>query len=130
MASRRVLKDILLRRVTSSPASGVRHCFSSSSSPETAPKIPHFSKKVNFSLFTFFYISGNDMRDWVDMRKWALFGLFSVLSCVVFSIVFRLCFIGFLIFDEIVNVDILGDRVEVCFEIVVSIFVFAARVKP
>uniref|UniRef100_A0A3N7F732 Dihydroorotate dehydrogenase catalytic domain-containing protein n=1 Tax=Populus trichocarpa TaxID=3694 RepID=A0A3N7F732_POPTR len=45
MASRRVLKDILLRRVTSSPASGVRHCFSSSSSPETAPKIPHFSKK-------------------------------------------------------------------------------------
>lgn len=43
-ASRRLLKDFLLKRATSTPVSSVRH-FSSSSSSETAPKIPHFSKK-------------------------------------------------------------------------------------
>lgn len=46
-ASRRLLKDFLLKRVTSTPVSSGRH-FSSSSSSETAPKIPHFSKKVTF----------------------------------------------------------------------------------
>uniref|UniRef100_A0A6N2M997 Dihydroorotate dehydrogenase (quinone), mitochondrial n=1 Tax=Salix viminalis TaxID=40686 RepID=A0A6N2M997_SALVM len=43
-ASRRLLNDFLLKRVTSIPVSSVRHCSSSSSS-KIAPKIPHFSKK-------------------------------------------------------------------------------------
>ncbi|KAG5245347.1 dihydroorotate dehydrogenase (quinone) [Salix suchowensis] len=50
-ASRRLLNDYLLRRVTSIPVSSVRHC-SSSSSPRIAPKIPHFSRRYFGRLLT------------------------------------------------------------------------------
>ncbi|VVA23216.1 PREDICTED: dihydroorotate [Prunus dulcis] len=41
-ASRKLLRDFLFRRACTTPIAGARHC---SSAAETAPKIPHFSKK-------------------------------------------------------------------------------------
>jgi hypothetical protein len=79
-ASRRLLKDFLLKRVTSTPVSSVRH-FSSSSSSETAPKIPHFSKKVTFFLI-FFNISGYSMRDSIDSKNGFFSDCFSVFGCI------------------------------------------------
>ncbi|XP_048333500.2 dihydroorotate dehydrogenase (quinone), mitochondrial [Ziziphus jujuba] len=44
-ASRRLLKDFLRRRPVSNPVAFTRHCSSTSETFQTAPKIPHFSKK-------------------------------------------------------------------------------------
>ena len=43
-AWRRLYKDVCHKRAFSSPIASARHC---SSAAETAPKIPHFSKKVS-----------------------------------------------------------------------------------
>ncbi|KAM2678385.1 hypothetical protein EV1_004810 [Malus domestica] len=41
-ASRKLLRDFLFKRACAAPAASARHC---SSAAQTAPKIPHFSKK-------------------------------------------------------------------------------------
>ncbi|TQD94649.1 hypothetical protein C1H46_019701 [Malus baccata] len=41
-ASRKLLRDFLFKRACAAPAASARHC---SSTAQTAPKIPHFSKK-------------------------------------------------------------------------------------
>ncbi|CAN6689675.1 unnamed protein product [Malus baccata var. baccata] len=41
-ASRKLLRDFLFKRACAAPAASTRHC---SSAAQTAPKIPHFSKK-------------------------------------------------------------------------------------
>ena len=42
-ASRKLLRDFLFKRACAAPVASARHC---SSAAQTAPKIPHFSKKV------------------------------------------------------------------------------------
>ena len=48
-SSRKLVRDVFLRRVALNPLPGFR-CFSSSAAPESAPKIGHHSKKVCFFL--------------------------------------------------------------------------------
>ncbi|BBH00977.1 pyrimidine d [Prunus dulcis] len=49
-ASRKLLRDFLFRRACTAPIASARHC---SSAADTAPKIPHFSKKGRLLTGTF-----------------------------------------------------------------------------
>lgn len=53
-ATRLLLRDVLYKRVISTPVGGVRHC---SSIAETPPKIPHFSRKVSTCSFFFLLVT-------------------------------------------------------------------------
>ncbi|KAJ9153340.1 hypothetical protein P3X46_026788 [Hevea brasiliensis] len=64
-ATRRLLRDVLYKRLISSPVGGVRHC---SSVAEAPPKIPHFSRKGRLltGLTIGFVIAGGAYVSTVD----------------------------------------------------------------
>ncbi|BBH04287.1 pyrimidine d [Prunus dulcis] len=84
-ASRKLLRDFLFRRACTTPIAGARHC---SSAAETAPKIPHFSKKGRLLTGTTLglVIGGGAYLSWTLDKNYELsFVMFCLILAVVMS---------------------------------------------